>query len=394
MNRKNLILIDKTIVRILFFFAAVSARFRRTQVDIRPRLPRRPHFAVIRPGGLGDGIMSIPFLRCLRREFPTSRITLVCVTKNRAVFDLISYHDELVVLDDLTHTIQQLWRLNRTKLDVLFDLEPFRRTSSLVSWLSGAKTRVGFDTNSRRKLYTHLVTYAEESCSEPENMLNQLAVVGMHSLSEEARDTHISLTAEHRDTAKKRISAAGLDPESHFFVGVGVGTLKPENEWVMSEFALLIDSILAEDERTRVILLGSAEDMDNTEQVMQCINNTKRVIDLVAKTSITETLSILELCQILVVCDGGLVHMGSAMGCKTVSLWGPGPMQRFKPIGKDHIGIRKEYWCIPCISRERLGDFPGCPYNRRCLNDIKAAQVMDGYLLHKGRVDEIADESQ
>ncbi len=180
MNRKNLILIDKTIVRILFFFAAVSARFRRTQVDIPPRLPRRPQFAVIRPGGLGDGIMSIPFLRCLRREFPTSRITLVCVTKNRAVFDLISYHDELVVLDDLTHTIQQLWRLNRTKLDVLFDLEPFRRTSSLVSWLSGAKTRVGFDTNSRRKLYTHFVTYAEDSCSESENMLNQLAVVGKH----------------------------------------------------------------------------------------------------------------------------------------------------------------------------------------------------------------------
>lgn len=391
MKRRHLRLLDKTIARLLFFVVVATARLRPPKAQIPPQLQIPPRFVVVRPGGLGDAIMSIPFLRNLRSAFPASHMTLVCVTKDRAVFDLVSYHDELIVIDDLVHTIPNLWRLHRMTIDVLFDLEPYRGSSSVVSWLSGARSRVGFDTNSRRRLYTHLVMYSEESRSEPENMLRQLAVLGLQAPAEEAQNTHIDLADEHRERARRRMSEAGLDSQAHFLVGVAAGALKPENQWGMSAFSSLIESILAEDQRARVILLGSAEDIENTEEVVRGLANVQRVTNLVAKTTLTESLAILESCRILVACDGGIIHMASAVGCRTVSLWGPSVMQRFKPVGDEHIGIRSDFPCVPCVTRERLGEFPGCPYERRCLTDIEVAQVMRAYLLQKHRLQATAN---
>jgi hypothetical protein len=61
-------------------------------------------------------------------------------------------------------------------------------------------------------------------------------------------------------------------------------------------------------------------------------------------------------------------------------LWGPGVMERFKPSGARHVGVRKGFSCIPCVTWERLGKFPGCPYQRRCYNELTADEVFEPYV--------------
>ncbi len=77
--------------------------------------------------------------------------------------------------------------------------------------------------------------------------------------------------------------------------------------------------------------------------------------------------------------------MAAAMGCSTISIWGPGVMERFKPPGDNHIGLRKDYFCIPCVNYSRLGEFPKCQYNRKCINDISVEEVFDKYLYLKNQ---------
>ena len=387
MKRKDLLLLDQTVGRVLFGIAALSARLRPARIELPPRLGEPPRFLVIRPGGLGDAIMCIPFLRCLRETFPDAHVTVVCVAKNRAMLEMTSYHDELLVLGDSGSTIRNLRRLRRMDIDVLFDLEPHRRTSSLVSWWTSARARVGFDTNSRRRLYTHLVAYAEDRWSESENMLRQLTVVGVPWTPGVLRPARIEIDTDRRDAARSRLLDAGLDPDSDFIVAIAVGALKPENLWIMSRFVELIESILAEDSRARVLLLGSAGDVENTNVVLGGLRNAQGVTNLVAQTPLADTLAILSLCRVLLACDGGIVHMAAAAGCGTVSLWGPSDMHRFKPPGEEHVGVRSDYACVPCMTRERLGEFPGCPYARRCLNDLGVASVMSAYLVQKRQIE-------
>ena len=91
-------------------------------------------------------------------------------------------------------------------------------------------------------------------------------------------------------------------------------------------------------------------------------------------------------CRILVACDGGIVYMAACVGCATVSLWGPGVMERFKPPGELHSGVRKQYACIPYVTWSRLGEFPRCPYDRRCYNDLTAHEVFEHHARVKNRV--------
>jgi ADP-heptose:LPS heptosyltransferase len=387
MNRKLLLLLDKTVLRALFYAIVLIARLRRAGPSPPVvRLTDAPRFLVIRPGGLGDGLMSLPFLRALKQNFPAGHVTLICVKKNQAALKRVPFYDELIVLDDLAKFWRNVRRTLRGGFDVLFDLEPFRRTSAIVAWASGTETRVGFDTNSRRLLYTHLVTYAGDSRFEAANMLYQLRVIGLDPAAEDAADLCLPFPDERRAGVTSLLSEAGIDAERVFLVAVAVGALKPHHRWVMTEFARLIELVRSEDRAVRVVLVGSPTDVADTEEVWRHLGSHERVTNLVGKTDFNSALGVLERCRILISCDGGLVYMGAAMGCSTLSLWGPGVMERFKPPGERHVGVRKNYACIPCVTWERLGEFPPCPYERRCYNDLTAEEVFGAYRSLKGKL--------
>lgn len=385
MNRKLLLLLDKTVLRALFYAVVLIERLRGSRAN-SPDLPESPRFLVIRPGGLGDALMSIPFLRALKQAFPTSHVTVICVKKNRAALKHVPFHDAVVVLDDLANAWSNLKRIRSGGFDLVFDLEPYRRTSSIVGWASGAPTRVGFDTNSRRRLYTHLVSYAGDSRFEAANMLYQLRAIGLAPVLEEGADMRFSLPDESRSEARDLLGEMLIDPENEFLVAVAVGVLKPHHRWVMAEFARLLDLIRSEDSKVRIVLVGSPNDLADTQEVVRYLDSRERVENLVGKTGFDAALGILERCRMLVSCDGGLVYMAAAMGCATVSLWGPGVMERFKPPGERHLGVRKAYACVPCVTWDRLGEFPPCPYERRCYNELTAEEVFDSYLSLKERL--------
>jgi ADP-heptose:LPS heptosyltransferase len=147
----------------------------------------------------------------------------------------------------------------------------------------------------------------------------------------------------------------------------------------MSEWVKVIESILADDAEAKVVLVGVPADRADADEVARGLGGNARVVDLVGRTSHLEALALLERCDVLLACDGGVVYMGAAMGCATVSLWGPGVMERFKPPGERHVGVRKDYPCIPCVTWDRLGEFPRCPYDRKCYGDLTAAEVFEAY---------------
>jgi ADP-heptose:LPS heptosyltransferase len=377
MNRHLLIFLDKTAFRVLFWLVVLWSKLRRRALFRDPvPLGDRAHVLVIRPGGLGDGIMSVPLLRALRAGLPQARITVVCLSKNRAALELLPYHDELIVLN--APGGRRKLREGRP-YDVVLDLEPFRRVSAIVAWFSGAPVRVGFDTGVRRRLYTHLVTYAHDHGFDSENMVRQLRFLGIAVPAAKAVDLGIDLPEEARAGGLRFLEGSGADPGRDFLVAVAPGVLKPHHRWKMEEFGRLVDRILERDETARVVLVGSAADRQDADDVLARVADKERVADLVGKTSYSESLAVLERCRILVACDGGVVYMAAAMGCATISLWGPGVMERFKPPGERHVGVRKDYACIPCVLWDRLGEFPACPYDRRCYNDLTAEEVFERY---------------
>lgn len=361
----------------VYFFDAL---FKKTAPINGLKPTQSTSFLVIRPGGLGDGLMSIPMLKILRRNFPRHHITLMCVKKNRDAFKHLSFLDEVVVIDRLRDLTSNLIKFFRSEYNIALDLEPFRKVSSVIAFLSGAKYRIGFDTNVRRKLYTHFVTYHNEKSYESVNMVRQLSVLDITASGEDMLDMGFDLPVSLKERVDALLQSKSVEPEKDLVVAVAPGVLKPHHRWIMSRFAELVKMIRNEDFRTKILLLGSPSDLPDVREVLKHLGENERVIPLVGETTFSEALAVLSNCKILIACDGGLVYMAAAMGCGTISLWGPGVMDRFKPPGENHIGIRKDYFCIPCVNYSRLGEFPPCPYNRRCYMDITAEEIFDRYL--------------
>lgn len=380
MNRKLLIFLDRTVLRVQFWVLAMLARLRAEKPVSEPATLRPDaRILVIRPGGLGDGLMAVPFLRALRRALPDAQITVAGVKKNVRSLSILPFHDEIFAIDSPRNLWANYRRIRTTGYDAVFDLEPFRRVSSIVSYLTRSPLRIGFDTNSRRCLSTNLVTYACDKEFDTHNALRQLKVVGVAPHADDADDLRFDLADGVQEQADALLMGEGLDPGDGDLVAVAAGVLKPHHRWVMSEFAALIRMILDHDPATRVVLVGAAGDRPDTDEVVRLLGEEPRVVDLVDRSDFAVSLGVLARCRLLVACDGGVVYMGAAMGCDTLSLWGPGVMERFAPPGRGHIGYRLDYACIPCVIFDRLGEFPPCPYGRRCYNDMKASGVFEQY---------------
>lgn len=381
MNRYLLIFLDKTLFQVIFLLSILLERLKRkTKPEYFPKILGNAYFLVIRPGGIGDGLMSIAFLKALRKAFPNGKITLLCVQKNRAAFQQLDLYDDLIVLDKGSDIFKNIRGLLSQKYDVVFDLEPFRKISAVISYFTGALTRIGFDTNLRRLLYTHFTTYANDRCYESLNMIRQLTVFGVNVSENEAADIRFHLPDSSLQRAHEILKSHHLNPQKDAIVAVAPGVLKPHHRWVMSRFSALIERIAADDD-VKVVLLGAPADVPDANKVVEYLpREATNVVNLVGKTSISDVLGILTDCKVLIACDGGIVYMAAAMECCTISIWGPGVMERFKPPGENHIGIRKNYFCVPCVNYSRLGEFPKCPYDRRCINDITAQDVFQAYV--------------
>jgi ADP-heptose:LPS heptosyltransferase len=299
--------------------------------------------------------------------------------KNLGALSLLPFQDETLAIDTPGRILRHVRSLRSAGFHAVFDLEPFRRVSSIVTYLTRSPLRIGFDTNSRRSLYTNLVAYSNDKEFEAYNALRQLRVVGVPEDRRGAADLTFEIDAGTRDQARALLHEHGLTAGADDLVAVAAGVLKPHHRWVMSEFAALVRMILDHDPKTRVVFVGAPGDRADTEEVLRLLGSEARVTDLVGKGSFPVSLSVLAHCRMVVACDGGVVYMGAAMGCDTLSLWGPGVMERFAPPGERHIGYRKDFACIPCVRYDRLGEFPPCPYDRRCYNEMTAAEVFEQY---------------
>jgi len=387
MSRHLLIFLDKTLFQAIFFLIVFLSKLRRTnKQDYWPKLEGSESFLVIRPGGLGDGIMCIPFLKVLRKEFPKNKITLMCVEKNSAVFHQLSLFNELIVIDSLASLLKNVFKLISNQFDVVFDLESFRKMSSIIAYLSGANIRIGFDTNIRRVLYTHFVTYANEKCYESLNMIRQLNVLDINVSQSEATDISFTLPDSTLERARSILQSYHINSANDIIIAIVPGVLKEHHRWIMSNFSSLIELIQHQDEEAIILLLGAPSDIQDANEVLLHLKEQRRVINLVEKTTFIEVLGILKACKVLIACDGGIIYMAAAMGCNTISLWGPGVMERFKPPGDKHIGLRKDYFCVPCVNYGRLGEFPKCLYERKCIKDISPADVFEKYVKLRDRL--------
>ena len=100
-------------------------------------------------------------------------------------------------------------------------------------------------------------------------------------------------------------------------------------------------------------------------------------MDVSGQTTLGRFLGLLKRLSLVVCNDGGPLHLAVSQRTKTVSIFGPVDPRVYGPYpldpGRHQVVLRAEMLCRPCYHGFKL---PPCPYDRACLNELDAEEVL------------------
>jgi heptosyltransferase II len=327
---------------------------------------------VMRYRFIGDTILTVPFLRNLRYAYPAARIDVLVGPQSGRVLDGCPYVDELVSFDTTDfHKYDRgagskhswLWwvrELRRRRYDLVFVLKR-SLSAGILAWLSGARWRVGYNTQGRGLLLTHPVPW-EPRVHEVESTLEVLRAAGVPVV-----DTHLEafVSSEERQAI---LSAVPTLSEDGFRVLMHVPAAHPDKMYPLERWVLVLQA-LYEEFRIKPFFIGGAEDVDLYER-LQALSGVAGV-NLAGRLGLRESLALLSFMDLSVCVDSGPSHLAAAAGCPVVAVFGPTDPERWRPWGSGCVTVCRED--LPC----RACNYKKVCDNRECLTELPPAAIIE-----------------
>jgi lipopolysaccharide heptosyltransferase II len=354
MNIKAMKLIDTAVGRIAASFIPASEQ--------REPYPTLTSVLLIRPGGIGDAVLLAPAISLVKKAYHQARITILAEHRNSGIFSLVPGVDEILCYDQPRELLHAL----RGSYDVVIDTEQSHRLSAVVARFISAPVKIGFDTNERRRMFTHSISYSHDDY-EAASFVHLLNPLGIEAEGVEAGPPFLSVP----DTATEK--AAGLLGPLHEdnFVILFPGASIPERRWGVDHFRKVAE--LLSTFGVKIVVVGGKEDRKQGEVIAKG----KLGLNLVGLTSLAETAAVIQRSSLLLSGDSGVLHIAVGLGVPTVSLFGPGRAKKWAPQVDHHIVINKELPCSPCTT---FGTTPPCRYDARCMKVITVSEVLEAAL--------------
>jgi len=292
---------------------------------------------------VGDVILTTPMLRALREGFPSARITYLA---EKPYDSLLKNHpdvDEVLAfpLDDKKGQIEIFLKLSRKHFDVAIDLFGNPR-SALLTFLSGARYRIGGDYRGRKIFYTHRIRDDGEPKSAVAFHLEYLKPLGIPC---DFSDPYIVITEDEKRWAREYLTSRGYD-EKKQIIGIHPGASWPAKRWFPERFAALANKLASELGAQIFFTIGSGE-----EEIVKSVSKACKFFTAEPKVlSLRKLTALLSAFDLFISNDCGPMHMAPAVGTKTVGIFGPGEPEIWFPYSskKAHRWVHREIDCSRC----------------------------------------------
>lgn len=115
-----------------------------------------------------------------------------------------------------------------------------------------------------------------------------------------------------------------------------------------------------------VVLLGGSQELNILRVKGIKIPERSNLLNFVGRLPLKRTLTIIGRCLLMVGAEGGLMHSASAIGVKTLTIFGGTDAHIWNPGGVDSPTINLNCSCAPCFGTKQAAE---CKYHK-CLENI------------------------
>jgi ADP-heptose:LPS heptosyltransferase len=280
-------------------------------------------------------------------------------------------------------TVTLIAAVRKEKMDVVLDFELFSRISSLLSYLSGARIRVGFNKFSMEGLYrgtlqTHRVSYNHlkhitlNFLSLAFALREDPGTIPLSKVAVQREDIQVPSVASLPDAQKKMLQklqqvCPEITSEKTIIVFNPNGSeLLPLRRWPMKNYGELAQKLLR-NPSVYIVVTGSQSERKDASMFCGSLRNS-RCINLAGETSLRELIDLYSIADLLVSNDSGPPNIASLTTIKVLVFFGPETPACYKPLGEYVEVLYADLLCSPCVSA----------YNHRksACRDNKCLQVI------------------
>ena len=347
---------------------------------------------MIRLREIGDVIFTTPAVRALREHFSEAHITYIVEPQAADVVRSNPHIDELIIAprQPLLADIALGRRLRAGRYDIAIDFHGGPR-ASVLTWLSGARVRVGYEVAGRAWMYTRRVARPRQL--RPRHaVLNQwdlLMTLGIAGPDEARWPVEMLVDPGATAAMAGRLARAGVELTDRLVV-VHVSAGNPFRRWPQSAFATLVASLASRDPGLWVIVTSGPSEREAAGRVVEGarakLGAAARERVLTLEFSLAELRGLLDRAALYIGGDSGPLHIAATSAVPIVALYGPTLPVRSAPwrnrsLVTESVEIA-DLACRPCDQRVCApGDF-------RCLTRISPQEVIaaaERALIRSGR---------
>jgi len=305
------------------------------------RLSSVKNVLLIRNGALGDFIVTLPVLTCLKKSFPQARITVMAnpyylpLIKNQVDVllpnDIPGLHTLYTYAEDFPETVKRLF----PKFDLVISYSPDPN---------------GCFANNLKRLGVPWVIKGSPFPTQPifssitEFLLTPLKAEG---ISTRWDPPNILPTREDQKFAQEFFqSTLNYHDENKEIIAIHPGSGNAKKCWPVKKFVELIKWIKNDFKAKVLLIVGPAENRLK-EQIKKL--SEENDLFIVRNFPLNHLAAILQKCQVYLGNDSGITHLAAAVGVPTLAIFGPTDFRVWGPKNKKVKFLSSFYTCAPCV---------------------------------------------
>ncbi|MFH1824881.1 MAG: glycosyltransferase family 9 protein [Candidatus Firestonebacteria bacterium] len=331
---------------------------------------------IINLGGIGDMIVSIPFLRGLRKKYDKSKIVLLTISNSYRIINNLGYIDKAILMDYKTRDartfnikiIKQLMfvlSLRKEKFDMIINLRPLTNhmaalKMALIFYLIGGKYWIGRDSEGlgffynikipeKRNFKKHEIDYHKE-------LAERLAI----NVNDDAR---IKFEKKNIIFANKFLKRNKIRKKDKL-VMVNAESAMPIKIWPEYIYMQLMRE-LNKKINWKIIVI-TYKNIKTEEKIKEQFKN----IIILNDKNIKNVASVIKRANVFITIDSGPMHIAASFNIPIVSIHGPiDPYLTGPNISKNkYIIIYNKVDCSPC-NRIKCNSM-------KCMKNIKTKEII------------------
>ena len=347
---------------------------------------------IVKLSSLGDVLHALPAVQALRAAMPNATLGWAVEKAHAPLLRGQTFIDELIVWDRGTARgfARFIARLRINRWDLAIDMQGLFR-SGLVTWLSGARRRIGalpsrelaslfYNEHVRlttmdRHAVDRLLEFVGHLGADVANLRQDRPYVDGRPPADTSRSPELfPLRPSTEDLAQVDAWCVehGFDVTRDRLVVLNPHCRRPANVWPLARFIELARRLLASGIRVAVTVGGVARDL--CDAMSRELGPQLWRAD--GRFSLLGSAALFARSKVLVTGDTGPMHIAAAVGTRIVALLGATAPVRTGPYAADAVVIHKRLPCSPCLAKQ-------CPLKHdppACLVEIGVDEVFSAVM--------------